>query len=233
MRSYAKHRWEKWAILVAMIAGLLYVFTAFPVGDWLQEQLEAIRRMGWLGYVWFVTLYVLLTVVWFPASILTLGAGAVFGIFKGTLLTIAGATLGAAASFLIGRYLVRETVVRRIAGNARFKAVDEAVGREGFKIVLLTRLSPVFPFVLLNYLYAITKVRLGDYVIASLIGMIPGTVLYVYLGSLAAMAATRTLPESNVRRIFTIVGLGLTIWVTVYVTRLARRALRDVEGKHA
>lgn len=213
-----------------MVVGLLYVFTAFPVGAWLKSQLIQIKQLGPIGYFWFILLYIIATVAGFPASILTLGAGAVFGILTGSLLVIIGATIGATAAFLIGRYLARNVVAQHVERNPRFQAVDEAVGHAGFKIVLLTRLSPVFPFTLLNYLYSITKVKLADYFLASLIGMIPGTVLYVYLGSIAASVATGTLPDSPARKIFTIVGLLLTIAVAVYVTRLARKAMREVEG---
>lgn len=230
MHNQQRTSWVRWSLTIAVIVCLLYVFTAFPVGAWLKSQLLQIKLLGPIGYVWFILLYIIATIAGFPASILTLGAGAVFGILTGSLLVIIGATLGATAAFLIGRYLARNVVAQRVERNPRFQAVDEAVGHAGFKIVLLTRLSPVFPFALLNYLYSITKVKLADYFLASLIGMIPGTVLYVYLGSIAASFATGTLPESPARKIFTIVGLLLTIAVTVYVTRLARKAMREVEG---
>ncbi len=139
-----------------------------------------------------------------------------------------GSTLGATCAFLIGRYLARDLVAGRIAGNEKFKAVDEAVGREGWKIVLLTRLSPVFPFNLLNYAFGLTKVSLKHYFFATWLGMIPGTVMYVYIGSLAGDLAslggaghTRTTGE------WVLYGIGLlaTLIVTVFVTRLARKTL--------
>ena len=230
MHSNTRKTWGKWFIALLGVGGLVYVLLRFPIGDWLRSQLVEIKELGFSGYVWFVVLYVVATVANFPASVLTLGAGAVFGILTGSVLVVIGATLGATAAFLVGRYLARGAVAKKVETNPRFRAVDEAVGREGFKIVLMTRLSPVFPFVLLNYAYGITKVRLRDYFWASLIGMIPGTVLYVYLGALAASVATGELPESPARRVFTALGLVATIVVTVYVTKIARRALRDVEG---
>ncbi len=230
MHNRQRKTYVRWLLTVLVIAGLIYVFTAFPVSNWLRIQLEEIKQLGPLGYFWFILLYIVATVSGFPASILTIGAGAVFGIFTGTLLVLTGAILGAMAAFLVGRYLARNFVAKHIEANPRFRVVDEAVGRAGFKIVLLTRLSPIFPFVFLNYLYSITKVKLSDYFLATALGMIPGTILYVYLGSLAASVATGTLPTSPARKIFTAIGLLLTIAVTVYVTRIARNALRDVEG---
>jgi len=91
------------------------------------------------------------TVLFLPGSILTLGAGVVFGVVKGALIVSVSATLGATATFLVGRYVARDAIARKIDGNPRFKAIDQAVAREGWKIVGLTRLSPVFPFNLLNY----------------------------------------------------------------------------------
>ena len=152
----------------------------------------------------------------------------VFGVVKGSIAVSVGSTLGATAAFLVGRYLARNWVSGKVAGNEKFKAVDEAVAREGWKIVLLTRLSPVFPFNLLNYAFGLTKVNLKQYILASWAGMIPGTVMYVYIGSLAGDLAslgsggrTRTTGE------WILYGVGLlaTGVVTVFVTRLAKNAL--------
>jgi uncharacterized membrane protein YdjX (TVP38/TMEM64 family) len=143
-------------------------------------------------------------------------------------LVSASSTLGATASFLVGRYLAREWVAGKMRAFPRFAAVDEAVAQEGWKIVGLTRLSPVFPFNLLNYAFGITRVKLRHYVPASWLGMLPGTVLYVYIGSLAGDLATLG-AEGRARTpqewAFYVVGLLATAAVTIQVTRLARRAL--------
>ncbi len=151
----------------------------------LRQALDLIAGLGPWGPVMFVLLYIVATVFFLPGSILTLGAGFVFGVIKGAILVSIAATLGATAAFLVGRYLARDWVAKKIEGNVRFKAIDEAVAREGWKIVGLTRLSPVFPFNLLNYAFGLTRVSLRDYFFASWIGMMPGTLMYVYLGSLA------------------------------------------------
>jgi uncharacterized membrane protein YdjX (TVP38/TMEM64 family) len=217
-------RWRPWLLLAVVALALGIAARLLPLSSWLQEALEGIRRQGVFGIVVFVVLYVVCTVFFVPGSVLTLGAGAVYGVGLGSLLVSIGATLGASAAFLTGRYVARSWVQQRIESNARFAAIDRAVGREGWKIVGLTRLSPVFPFTLLNYAFGLTQVRFRDYLIASWIGMMPGTVLYVYLGSIASAAgsgAARTPLQ------WTLYGVGLlaTAAVSFLVTRIARRAL--------
>jgi uncharacterized membrane protein YdjX (TVP38/TMEM64 family) len=217
------------AILVAMIIGALVVAgRAFNLQQVFRDALVWISGLGPLGPMIFIGIYILACVLLLPGSVLTLGAGAVFGVVQGFIAVLTGATLGATCAFIVGRYLTRDWVARRIAGNEKFKAIDEAVAREGWKIVFLTRLSPVFPFNLLNYAFGLTRVSLKHYFLASWIGMIPGTMMYVYIGSLVGDLAnlgaggrTRTTAE------WVLYGIGLlaTVAVTVFVTRLARKAL--------
>jgi uncharacterized membrane protein YdjX (TVP38/TMEM64 family) len=207
---------------------LLVAARYFQVPLLLRRSLDWVAGLGPAGVIAFIAIYVLACVFMLPGSVLTLGAGAVFGLVPGTLICSVAATLGATAAFLVGRYLARERVARMIEGNVRFRAIDEAVGREGWKIVGLTRLSPVFPFNLLNYAYGITKVGLRDYVLASWIGMLPGTVMYVYLGSLAGSLATLGRPGAGrtpAQWTLFAVGLLATVAVTVFMTRIARAAL--------
>lgn len=222
----------KLALLVVIIVALIVTSRIFPVGDYLQQFLEWTKDIGPLGYVIFIAAYILATVLFLPGSILTLGAGAIFGLGGGFIAVSAGSTLGAAAAFLVGRFLARDAIAGKVEGNQRFAAIDRAVGREGFKIVFLTRLSPIFPFNLLNYAYGLTKVKFGPYVLASWIGMIPGTLMYVYLGAAAgAVAAAAAGGEGSdagvMGLVLKLVGLAATIVVTIYVTRIARRALAD------
>lgn len=202
----------------------------------LQEMLQRIDSLGTVGGVSiraivFVGIYIVATVALVPGSVLTLGGGIIFGVLEGSLYVFVGATAGATLAFLIGRYLARSFVAKRIEGNDRFRAIDQAVGEAGFQIVLLTRLSPVFPFTLLNYAYGLTQVRLQDYVLAS-VGMIPGTVLYVYIGSLFG-SLTDLFSHSGERSKTPLelglygVGLVITVGVTFYVTHIARKALQN------
>src|ERR1700676_1497112 len=146
--------------------------------------LEWISSLGAVAPIVFIAAYVAACVMFIPGSIMTIGAGVLFAVFRGSIYLSIGATAGATAAFLIGRYFARDWVAAKLAGNATFSAIDAAVGRDGWKIVGLTRLSPVFPFNLLNYAYGLTSVSLRDYLLASWIGMLPGAVMYTYIGSL-------------------------------------------------
>jgi len=196
----------------------------------LRNALQWIDSLGSVGAIAFITLYIIASIAFLPGSILTLGAGVVFGVILGSLYVFIGATLGATAAFLVGRYLARGWVSQKIEGNNKFRAIDEAVATEGFKIVFLTRLSPVFPFNLLNYAFGVTGVSLKDYFLGC-IGMIPGTIMYVYIGSLAGSLArigTEEQPTNlTVQWAIRIIGFIATVGVTVYVTRLARKALEE------
>ena len=202
----------------------------FNPQEWLRNALQWIDSLGPTGPIMFMIIYLVATVGFLPGSILTLGAGVLFGVFLGSFYVFIGATLGATAAFLVGRYLARGWVSQKIAGNKKFAAIDEAVGREGLKIVLLTRLSPVFPFNLLNYAYGLTGVSLKDYVLGSF-GMIPGTIMYVYIGSLAGDLAMIGSAEQStnaaVQWAIRIIGFIATVAVTVYVTKVAKKALDE------
>ncbi len=202
----------------------------FDPQQWLKNALEWIDNQGAVGGIAFILLYIVATVAFLPGSILTLGAGVVFDLFLGSAYVFIGATIGAIAAFLVGRYLARGWVAKKISGNEKFAAVDKAVGREGLKIVLLTRLSPVFPFNLLNYAYGVTGVSLKDYVLGT-IGILPGTIMYVYLGSLAGNLATIGTGDqpSNPTVVWAIriIGFIATVAVTLYVTKVARKALDE------
>ena len=216
-------RWQ-WLLYLLIAASVIGAAKYFHFQDLLKQALDWVGKLGPWGPVIFIGLYIVATVLFIPGSVLTLGAGAVFGVVWGSIYVSIGATLGATAAFLVGRYLARDAIARKIEGSARFAAIDKAVAGEGWKIVGLTRLSPVFPFALLNYGFGLTRVKLGHYILASWIGMMPGTIMYVYIGSIAKAATgghTRTTGE------WVLYGAGLlaTVVVTVFVTRIAKKAL--------
>lgn len=218
-------------LVLALLVGV--VLAGRWAGNLVPRFTEWVAAHGTAGALLFVVGYVIAAVAFVPGSVLTLAAGAIFGIAKGTALVFIGATLGAAAAFLVSRHLARTAVERRLAGNERFAAIDRAVGREGRKIVFLLRLSPVFPYNVLNYALGLTTVRFRDYVVAS-VGMLPATLLFVYYGQvagdLARVASGHAIPRGPAYYVLLGLGLVATVAVTAVVTRTARRALRQATG---
>jgi uncharacterized membrane protein YdjX (TVP38/TMEM64 family) len=223
-------------VALAVLAGAALVLLGRYAGGYLPRFAEWVAGLGRWGPVVFIAGYVLATVALVPGALLTLAAGALFGLVRGVAYVFAGATVGASAAFLVARYGARGAVERRLAGDARFAAIDGAVGRSGLRIVLLLRLSPVLPFNLLNYALGLTQVRFRDFLLAS-VGMLPGTLLYVYSGRVAgdvAAVAAGTGPARGTGY-YVVLGLGLlaTVAVTILVTRIARRALAKETGDAA
>jgi uncharacterized membrane protein YdjX (TVP38/TMEM64 family) len=213
-------------LALATLAGLaLYLL---PIQETLGQLLAWVQEAGPWGPVVLAAAYVPASVLFVPGSLLSLGAGFAFGVVTGSVAVSLGSITGAATAFWAGRTLARGLIEEKVAGSPRFRALDRAVAERGFWIVLLTRLSPVLPFALLNYAFALTRVRFRDYFFASWIGMVPGTLLYVSLGAaaknLADLAAGRVESDPAQKVLFGF-GLAATVFVTLYITRLARRAL--------
>jgi uncharacterized membrane protein YdjX (TVP38/TMEM64 family) len=216
---------------VVGLAAVALVMRSLPIKQHLASLIERLETLGAWGPVLVAVVYVPACLLFVPGSLLTLGAGFAFGLVPATIAVSVGSVVGATAAFFVGRTVAREAVAARIAKDRRFRAIDQAVAQQGFRIVLLLRLSPLIPFNVLNYALGLTKVSLRDYVLASWIGMLPATVAFVYLGSavknVADLAAGKVEGDMSRHVLF---GLGLvaTIVVTWWVTRLARQALRGV-----
>lgn len=192
---------------------------------------ESIELWGIWGVVGFIIIYIIATIFLVPGSALTLGAGLIFGVVKGSILVSIASVTGATLSFLIGRYFLRGWVEKQIETQPKFTSIDRAVAKEGWKIVGLTRLSPLFPFVFLNYAFGVTKVSLRDYFFASWIGMLPGTIMYVYIGSIPKTALEATTGNTDtLRLILNIIGFIATVAVTVYITKIAKKALDEQQN---
>lgn len=221
------------AILLAVLAAALVLL---PIREWTVTMVTWIRSLGSLGVAVYAIVYMLSPVVMFPGSLLTLAAGFLYGPLWGTLLVSPASVVGSTLAFLLGRTVARERVKRRIESNARFSAIDAAVETTGLKVVFLLRLSPIFPFTLLNYALGLTRVRLRDYILGSFLGMLPGTFLYVYLGSsvanIAALTSRKAVSEGAAEHLLFWGGLVATILVVVLVTRTARQVL-DRSLKHS
>lgn len=186
----------------------------------LDQALAWIQSLGPWAPIVFVLLYVITVVVCMPAAILTAGGGFIFGMLWGSIYVLAAATIAAIVNFLISRHVARDWVSRRLAANPRFQALDRAVAREGWKIVVLVRLAPVFPFSITSYAFGLSRIPLWEFFLANF-AMIPGTLMYVYFGSLG-----RDLTQSEAKPLWMKLVFGaLTFLAVFYVARFAKRAL--------
>ena len=217
----------KW---IALGLGLILLSTAvsfLPVAQWVKAFTDWIRHLGLAGAFIFIGVYALGAVLFLPGAIFTIAAGLVYGIVGGTAVALAGATLGAGLAFLVARYLARGRIEEFARKHRRFGAIDKAIGQEGWKIVGLLRLSPLIPFNVSNYFYGVTSIGFWPYLLTSCAGMLPGTLLYVYLGAIG-QAGLEGGKKGYSPLQWTFLGTGLlaTIAVTVFVSRVAKKALR-------
>jgi uncharacterized membrane protein YdjX (TVP38/TMEM64 family) len=216
------------ALLVLALAAL--VLLGRTAGAHFAEFAAWVKAQGGSAPLIFIFVYAAAVVAFVPGSLLTLAGGALFGVGWGTLYVFVAAVLGSSLAFLIARYLARGAVEKRLAGNPKLAAIDRAIAGDGRRIVFLLRLSPAIPFSVLNYALGLTRVRFAD-TLAAAIGMLPGTLLYVYsgklIGDVAALAGGASVPKGPAY--WTLVGVGLlaTLLVTLLVTRTARRALAE------
>jgi uncharacterized membrane protein YdjX (TVP38/TMEM64 family) len=211
-----------------LVAVVLFVLgRLLPLQDWLVALQDRVARMGALGALVFGAAYVVAVLLFVPGSVLTIGAGLLFGFWRGLLIVSLASTTAAAAGFLIARYLARERVERLARRNEKFGAIDRAIRQKGWQVVVLLRLSPVVPYSLSNYLYGLTAVDFGPYLLASWLGMLPGTALYVSLGAAgrATAGAGRSSGRSPGEWALLAAGIVATVVVTVVLTRAARREL--------
>ena len=190
-----------------------------------------IQSLGPAAPIAFILIYAFAVVALIPASLLTIAGGAVFGLVRGVIFSLIGATLGSTVAFLLGRYVARRLVARRLAAMPRFQAIEKAVSARGRRIVFLLRLSPVIPFNFLNYALGLTTISAWDFVAASL-GTIPGAFVYTYAGMVTgealALAGKAQVPKNASYYAVLVAGLVATVAATTVVTRTARRALQDV-----
>jgi uncharacterized membrane protein YdjX (TVP38/TMEM64 family) len=227
-------RARHWLAAAALLLAALALWHARgELSRELQELASGVRELGAWGPLAFIAGYAVAVVAFVPALPLTLAGGAIFGPLAGAAYVFAAASLGACGAFLVARHAARGRVERRIAGSPRFAAVDRAIADQGLRIAFLLRLSPVFPFSLLNYVLGLTRVRFPDYALACL-GMLPATAAYAYLGSLIGDLAGLGAPPAAdpaspwLRRGLSALGVVATLAVVALLARIARRALAEV-----
>ena len=230
MRNEKKGAVARLIALTVIVIALYLAMKFLPVQQWLRSFNDWVGQMGLAGIFIFIAVYAAATVLLAPGVILTIGAGFAFGLWKGFLAVSAGATLGASLAFLVARFVARDKIEGIAKGNEKFQRIDSAIGKQGAKLIFLLRLSPVIPFNLSNYFYGLTAVKFWPYVRASWIGMMPGTFLYVYIGTAgkAAVAAAGGEAVKHGWQYWTFMSIGLvaTIVVTIWVTKIARDALK-------
>jgi uncharacterized membrane protein YdjX (TVP38/TMEM64 family) len=212
------------------VVSIIVAGRILPLERWLWEFSAWISHKGAEGFLLFTAGYAACTVLFVPGEILTMGAGFVFGVLRGTIAVSIGSTIGDTVAFLIARYLARENIRRLIGQNRKFAAMDAAIGEHGWKIVLLLRLSPLIPFNISNYLYGLTAIRFWPFVWSSFVGVLPGTVMFVYFGAVGRTGLLaikgKEIPNTRLEIALLIAGLVMTCIATWYVHRVARRALR-------
>jgi len=210
-----------------LAGGALLLLAGHALGGRLLSVWAGLHNLGAWAAVVFIALYCAATVLWIPGSVLTLAAGAAFGLVAGTVYALIGATTGASLAFLVARYLARSHIERRLVSYPKLRAIDTAVEHQGRKVVLLLRLSPLFPFNALNYALGLTAVRFRDFLLGSAVGMVPGTLMYVYAGHAAGEVAAGAAGADRGAGHYVLLGVGLlaTLGVTAILTRAARRSL--------
>jgi len=228
----SKNAIGKLLALIVAVTALFLIMKFLPVQQWLRSFNDWVGQMGVAGIFIFIGVYVAATVLLTPGAILTIGAGFTFGLWIAFLAVSAGSTLGAALAFLIARFIARDKIEAIAQRNQKFRRIDSAIGREGAKLIFLLRLSPVIPFNLSNYFYGLTGVKFWPYVLASWLGMMPATFLYVYIGTAGKEAVSAAAGSEPIRHgwqywTFMSVGVAATIAVTIWVTKIARDALKS------
>lgn len=213
----------KWVILAAILVAITVAWFLLPVDEWIKQLKSWVEGLGPWGYVIFGVIYVAATIVLAPGAPLTIAAGLIFGGW-GFPVVIVAATIGACLTFLIARYLAKNRVKKAIDARPKFKAVSDVVGEDGWKIVGLMRLSPAVPFNLQNYFFGVTEVKFWHYALATFIGIMPGSALYVYLGVLGGEAGGGS--SSVLKWVFLGAGLVATVIVTVFVSKKANEKLK-------
>ena len=220
----------RWVSVALIALGFFLTARAFPFGRAVLAFEGWVDRFGFLGPVVFGFVYVIASLLLLPAAVLTFAAGAIFGVVEGVIVVSLAATTASAAAFLIARYLARNRIARIVRHMPRFAAMDRAIGEAGAKVVALLRLSPIVPYTISNYVFGLTSVRFWPYVLATWVFMLPGTIVYVYVGHFGTEQLTLQLEpkasRSPVEWAWLLGGLIATAGAAVYLTRLARRQLK-------
>ena len=225
-----------WGIVIS----ILFVAVVLGVLIWFDAHHQVLQLLAWievqgvLGPLLFILVMVLVVVFVLPGVMFTTGAGFVFGVVQGSIYVVIGTTLGAMIAFLIARHLFGERATRFVLSHAKLKLVSEKMAPQGWKIFMLTRLVPFFPFKVSNYFFGLTPFSLRGFMAGTFVGIIPFSIHNVYLGSITADLVT--LGERHAERApveWALYGAGFlaTIAIVLYINHLAHRALSRYTGE--
>lgn len=193
---------------------------------WMDQSMLWIEQSGWVGWIWFIILYTASCVLFLPGSVLSFGAGAVYGFWSGTLLVSLGSVAGAMANFLSTRHLLRGWMGRRFAGSRKFQALDHAATTDGWRMIILMRLSPILPHSLVSCAFGLSRISFWRYLFASWIGFLPISAAYAYGGAVIGKAAKGGIHQGPWAWAIYAAELALTVLITVWITRISQKALR-------
>ncbi len=218
--------------LLLVTVGLFALSRIFPLADVLASVQERVMHWGAWSAICYPLLYACCNVLLLPGGFLSIGGGFFFGLWWGFLITLVGNVGGAAMSFFISRWIGRRWLHRKLMRNPTLEALEPAVEREGWKIILLSQLHPLFPTSLLNYLYGLTRIRFRTCMLWVAIGQAPGLFLYAYLGTLGQLGLNLVRGKSHPRVVEYFVwggGLAFSVIVLVLLGRIALRLLQEAE----
>lgn len=213
---------NKWVVLLFFISLIVVFQIKFEIIQNIPSIIEKTASSGPVGYLGFILIYIVSTVMMLPGSPLTFTAGALFGFWKGLILVSLSSTLGATCAFMVSRYLIRKSIEKRVLKNKKFQSIDNEINEQGWKIVILARLSPIIPFFILNYALGITKIRFIHFIFASWIGMIPGTIVYVLMGTMGGAFINGK--KSSFEWVLLGIGLIATILVTLLISKIVKNS---------
>ncbi|MAW10464.1 MAG: hypothetical protein CMO54_01295 [Verrucomicrobiales bacterium] len=220
---------NRWFVLLFFISLIVVCQIKFEIIQKVPNVIERTASSGPVGYLGFILIYIVSTVMMLPGSPLTFTAGALFGFWKGLIFVSIGSTLGASCAFMVSRYLIRKSIEKRVLKNKKFQSIDNEIDEQGWKIVILARLSPIIPFFLLNYALGITKIRFIHFIFASWVGMIPGTTVYVLMGTMGGAFINGK--KSSFEWLLLGMGLIATILVTLLISKIVKNSQAHNELK--
>lgn len=225
-----KRIWPKLLLFTVIIVIWYALLQVTPLDKWLLEVLSRIEQYGFWGPCIFILIYIPSCVLMFPDVLPNAAAGAIWGAGLGAAVASIGRLLGSTITFLLARRFSKRWQEQRMASDPKFAALSKAIEREGFRIVILLRLCPLFPVIMLNYGLGMTRVRLRSYMVGTLIGMIPRSLLVAYSGSgvraVADIASGNGMQGAGNPVIFW-GGLVLSLVIVVFLANKARRLIND------